>query len=530
MRRSNLFPVNRGTSPQPEFVEGQHVRVRYRSITLGIPSDPSDLVLLEQELLDALYWGASRFLTPHQVKQRLHDLWTQRPELLQMYLEEGVGLTMVLGVLRYLLDRQYSIWDFALIVEEAIFQCRVRSDESVAERVESNLAELLKENRFGPLPPETDERPKGSFDVVCVEMSRDSLFILDPQCSDAFFERMKSLRTRIAQKFGWVVPGVRLRDNFMLPKAEFRICIRGKVVLTGKLRPGLIMAMGSEEMLRQLSGVSCVEPLRGLPCVWISQDSQEHAASLGCLCFTAESVVATALAYLIEENADQLFTLHNVQEALDDLRDSNRPLAEIVEKESELLLLIKDVCCELLAERVPLVDIELIFETVVRERRAELSPFYLAEKVRLRIAHLIYRHHLDANGRLSAFTLAAELEQWCLERLVEGREDTRLELDKVSASLLRDALKELLQSQSESGRDPVLVACPVLRKPLRRFTRQFAPRLTILSEEEVPFDLLDHLGAGGTVAAQWPSRTAKHRPSPGGERRFRRPKKIRKSR
>lgn len=515
---------------QPEFREGSGVRVRFRSLTLGVASAPTDLVLLEEELLEALYWGASRFLTPHQVKQRLHDLWTQRPELLQMYLEEGVGLTSVLDVLRYLLDRQFSIWDFDLIVEEVIFQYRLKSEESVAERVENALAELLKENRFGPPPPEPDLRPKDSTDMIRVEMGRGALFTVDPQRSDTFFERMKSLRLAISQKSGWVVPGVRLRDNVALAKEEYRIYVRERLVLAGKLWPDLVMAIGSEEMLSQLRGIHGVEPLRGQPCLWIRYEDQEHAAGLGCLCFTAESVISTALTYILEENAEQLFTLQNVQDAIEDLKDRNRALAEIVEKDGELLLLIKDVCCELLAENVPLLDKEFLFETVLRERHCDLSAFYLAEKVRVGISHLVYRDYLDANGRLSAFTLSRELEQWCLEALVEEKEEARFDLDELSAHSLQNALEELIQSQSESGREPVLIACSRLRKPLHRFCRKLIPRLVVLAEEEVSFELLNHLGEGGLATPLGSARGPKHRPLPACNKRFRRPKKIRKHR
>lgn len=517
--------------PPPEFIESQEVRVRFRSLTLGIASDPSDLPTLEEELLEALYWGSGRFLTPHQVKQRLHDLWTQRPELFQMYLEEGVGLTSVLDVLRYLLDRQYSIWDLDLIVEEVIFQYRLKAEESVAERVENSLSELLKESRFGPGLPEGEAQPKATTDLVRVEMGRDALFTREPQRADAFFERMRSLRRVFVQKAGWLPPAIRLVDNLTLPKEEYRIFIREREVASGQLWPDLLMVIGTEDMLDRLRGLRSTEPLRGQPCLWIPHEDQELASDIGCLSFTSESVMATLLTDLLERDAEHLFSLQNVQDALDDLKERNRTLAEIVEKDPEILLLIKDVCCELLAERVPLLDKEFLFESVLRERHSQLSPYYLAEKVRRGLSHLVYRDLLDLNQRLSAFTLTAELEAWCYEALVEDAVEARLDLDELEAQALRDALLELGRVQVEAGQSPILIAPNRLRKPLWKFCRALGPDFTVLAEDEVPFKAVNHLGEaslGSFPNAR--SIRAKHRLVPACNKRFRRPQKIRKHR
>lgn len=517
--------------PAPEFREDPAIRVLFRRMALGVTAATAESDLVEDTLQDALYWGASRFLTPHQVKQRLHDLWTQRPELLQMYLEEGVGLTSVLDVMRYLLDRQYSIWEFDLIVEEVIFQYRLKSEESVAERVARSLAELLRQNRFGKIDEHEEEERGESFDPVRIEMGRGALFALEPERTDSLMERVRSLRRSIDKKYGWVPPGIRLQDNLTMEPEEFAVYVRERRVVAGKVWPQHLMAIGPDHLLSTLRGIESTDPAFGTPCRWIAVQSRARAEEIGCVIFTAESVIATTLANVLEDHAHEIFNLQNVREMLTALKERNKTLAKIMTKSPELLLAAKDLCCELLAERVPVLDGELIFEAVLRERHSKKPPFYLAEEVRRQISHLVVREHLDVRGKLRAVTLDAELEQWCLEALQEGSRSAVLRLTQERETALRQAVKELLDQAAESGPLPVLITAERLRKPLRQLLNPGFPRLTVLSEAEVSFPQMNHLGEAASNLPELNDShgsVAKVRPTPAVNRRFRRPKKIRK--
>jgi flagellar biosynthesis protein FlhA len=147
------------------------------------------------------------------------------------------------------------------------------------------------------------------------------------------------------------------------------------------------------------------------------------------------------------------------------------------------------VLANLLADGVPIRDLETILETLGDLAPSTTNPDQLTERVRHRLARTICGMYRDNERRLQVVTLDPELEETieAHSRFSEG--GLQSWLAPWLAERLADGLAERCRRPSDDA-PPVVVLCssPLARAAVSQLVCDQQPRLIVMSVEEVSRD------------------------------------------
>ena len=149
---------------------------------------------------------------------------------------------------------------------------------------------------------------------------------------------------------------------------------------------------------------------------------------------------------------------------------------------------------ELLDEGVAVRDLVRICEALTARAPATRDPEMLAEAARGALGPAISAAYAVDN-RLPVITFDPITEQALLEQLRPTESGVVLALDPNVAELLATVIAREAEAAEQRGDMPVLVCSPRLRLPLRKLVNISAPRLPVLSYQELGPQLeLDTVG------------------------------------
>ena len=212
-----------------------------------------------------------------------------------------------------------------------------------------------------------DEQPVEELlkvDTLEIEIGFGLVPLVDSARGGDLLDRISMLRRQLAVEIGIVVPPIRIRDNMQLDSKGYRVKLRGAVIGEGSVYPDLVMAMDSGVASGHLDGIAGKEPAFGLDAVWIERDLRQRAETMNYTVVDATSVLATHLTELIKAKADEMLSREEVNRLLEQLKTVSPKLIEetipSVIKPGEL----QKVLQNLLRERVPIRDLEMIVETL----------------------------------------------------------------------------------------------------------------------------------------------------------------------
>ena len=312
--------------------------------------------------------------------------------------------------------------------------------------------------------------------------------LADPTRGGDLLSRLKTVRQRVARELGLIVPQVRIHDEIGLPPHEYRVKIRGNPVGQGIAYAGRLLAVPPAGLVTRPDGRDGVDPVTGLPAVWIHADGREVAELAGCRVLDTAAVVASHFGEIVADHADELLTREQVERLLERVRSTAPTLVgEVVPgllRAGELQRVLQN----LLRERVSIRDLETILETLAVHAGRTKDVEALTEQVRRSLARQITESYRGPDGRLRVVTLDGPLE----ERLeaagsqAETRPAEALGEDTVR-SIIRAAAMAV-ETLIENGHPPVILTAPAARAVLKDLTRADLPRLVVLGQGEIPRD------------------------------------------
>jgi len=142
---------------------------------------------------------------------------------------------------------------------------------------------------------------------------------------------------------------------------------------------------------------------------------------------------------------------------------------------------------ELLRERVPLRNLRCIAETLTERGAKTQEPAALVAAVRVALGRALVHGIAGYAGELPAMTLDPDLER-LLSQAIQSGGAGQAAVEPGLAERVHLALVDGTARAEGSGQPAVLLTSPALRPWLARLVRQSAPRLAVLSYEEVPDD------------------------------------------
>jgi len=318
-------------------------------------------------------------------------------------------------------------------------------------------------------------------DPLGMEVGYRLITLVDRAQDGELLGRIKSIRKKVAQEIGFLVPVVHIRDNLELKPNAYRITLKGVEIGRGEAMPGQWMAINPGQVSGTLPGAATRDPAFGLPAVWIDAGIKEQAQSYGYTVVDASTVVATHLNHLIHMHAAELLGRQEVQALLDRIAKDSPKLTEDLVPKAISLTALQKILQNLLDEGVPIRDMRTILDVVAEHAPKISDPNELTAMVRVALGRAITQQLFPNNADLQVIGLDAGLERVLSQALTNGGG-----IEPGLADALLQQTQGAVTRQEQLGMDPVLLVPSQLRPLMARFLRRTMPQLRVLSHAEVP--------------------------------------------
>ncbi|MGE6169347.1 flagellar biosynthesis protein FlhA [Aeromonas media] len=348
--------------------------------------------------------------------------------------------------------------------------------------------ELLPAQGDAPLEPKDlswdDVMP---VDIIGLEVGYQLIPLVDKNQGGELLNRIKGVRKKLSQEFGFLVPAVHIRDNLDLAPNQYRITLMG--VSTGEaiVYHDKEMAINPGQVFGQIQGIATQDPAFGLEAVWVAKDQVSQAQTLGYTVVDAATVVATHLSQILSNHAALLLGHDEVQQLLDMIGKHQSKLVEGLVPEVISMGNLVKVLQNLLNEGVPIRDMRTILQTLVEYAPRSPDPEVLTAACRIALRRLIVQEIAGPEPELPVITLSPELERILHQSLQAGGGDGA-GIEPGLAERMQRSLVEATQRQELEGQPAVLLTSGILRNTLAKFVKNAIPGLRVLSYQEVPDD------------------------------------------
>ena len=297
--------------------------------------------------------------------------------------------------------------------------------------------------------------------------------------------RITGIRKETSRAMGFVIPGVRIRDDLTLNPNQYRVRIGQAIMAEDQVYPDRKLAIPGSSSVRKLKGINVKDPSFGLDAVWILPHQVAEAEADEYVVVEPDSVIATHLSQIIAKNASLLIGPDEAQSLLDNLSKIAPTLVSGVVPKLIPLHQFTTVLRTLLADRIPLSDLRRILEGLAEVADKNLSPANMAEALRPALAPLLLQQIAPLSQPLPLITFEPELEQLLLRARRSGI-DEGLTIDQGLAQQILTSLGEAIENASAQGKNAVVIVAGGLRRPLANWLRGHLPDAIVLGINELP--------------------------------------------
>lgn len=265
-------------------------------------------------------------------------------------------------------------------------------------------------------------------DPIELEFGYGIIPLADVNQGGDLLDRVVMIRRQIALELGTIVPIIRLRDNIQLNPNQYIIKIKGIQVSEGEILFDHYMAMNPGYVEEEITGIKTFEPSFHLPAVWITEGQRERAESLGYTVVDPPSIIATHLTEVIRQHIAELLSRQDVQNLVDNLKESNPSIVEELVPKMLGLGEVQKVLQNLLREGISIRDLLTIFETLADYAQTTRDTDVLTEYVRQSLKRAISAKYFPANETTSVVTLDPKVEQEIMNSVKQTEQGAYLTL------------------------------------------------------------------------------------------------------
>lgn len=362
----------------------------------------------------------------------------------------------------------------------AYFMSKKAKEKELEEKAEEKLPEVV-----NPEKQEITWDDVQPVDVISLEVGYRLITMVDKEQGGELIERVRGVRKKLSQDFGFLIPAVHIRDNLELPPNNYRISVMGVAAGEADIRADQELAIDPGQVFGKIDGETAKDPAFGLDAVWINKEQTEHAQALGYTVVDSATVLATHLSQILINNASQLLGHEEVQNLLDMLSKASPKLVDGLVPGLLSLSVVVKVLQNLLNENIPIRDVRTIMQTLTEYAPKSQDPDILTAAVRIALKRLIVQEINGIAVELPVITLVPELEQ-ILHKTMQSAGGESTGIEPGLAERLQKSLTEAAQQQELQGEPAVLLTSGVLRGTMARFVKNTIPNLRVLSYQEIP--------------------------------------------
>ena len=322
-------------------------------------------------------------------------------------------------------------------------------------------------------------------DPIELEFGYGIIPLADVNQGGDLLDRVVMIRRQIALELGTIVPIIRLRDNIQLNPNQYIIKIKGIQVSEGEILFDHYMAMNPGYVEEEITGIKTFEPSFHLPAVWITEGQRERAESLGYTVVDPPSIIATHLTEVIRQHIAELLSRQDVQNLVDNLKESNHSLVEELVTKMLGLGEVQKVLQNLLREGISIRDLLTIFETLADYAQTTRDTDVLTEYVRQSLKRAISAKYFPANETTSVVTLDPKVEQEIMSSVKQTEQGAYLTLAPERTKAIMASVQTEIDKLESLGKNPIIITSPIVRMYFKRLTEDYFKDLIVVSYNEV---------------------------------------------
>ena len=271
------------------------------------------------------------------------------------------------------------------------------------------------------------------------------------------------IREDVFDKYGVVIPNVRVKNNKTLKPLEYVIKVNGYSSGKFEFRKNSFLILNTGFVKTEMSGKPAKEPVFGAPGLWITKGKKGEAEKNGYVVLSFSRIIRVHLSETVKENLSSVITTQYVGELMDEVLKENEFLCtQIVKKyENAALTVVKQVLCSLLDEEVSIRNLIPILETISNEPKYERAKLQvLVNKVRCAIIPDVIDSLGDCNNYIKVLFFSQKLSEYMFDNLTETGE---IVFDPVTRKLFSHELSLTISEMIDQGFSPVVLCVEPLR-------------------------------------------------------------------
>ncbi len=305
-------------------------------------------------------------------------------------------------------------------------------------------------------------------DPIEIQLGYELIPLVDKSKTGApLLKKLETMRNRIDAEYGIPCPKIHITDNMFLDHNEYAIVINGVEIDRFKgAAPDKVLVMDTENVDKEkIIGEHTKDPAFGMDAVIVNKDESKKAENLAYHVVDFSTVICTHLTELILTNADKIINQHIVNMVIEKVRKDNPDVVEdvLINKYFSITEL-KTILIFLISERVPICDMNTIFETLADYYGYEKRLEFFAQKCRRRLARQIL---LQRTGKqLHVIRLSDEMDDYLLNNMEIPKPRVELpffNLDPQMDKKLRNKIYDSIQEISSKGYQPVILCSEDIR-------------------------------------------------------------------
>ena len=356
----------------------------------------------------------------------------------------------------------------------------------------SRRKEQLLSNEVDEEKQSDSEEDSSDFDVNSVkDASKISLNIgyglvslVSKENEDSLVPSVTKLRKEISKRLGFVIPGIRIRDDVDLEPSQYQI--GEKIVADDLIFYDKILAIPGDDVQVELVGTKVTEPSFGVEAYWIEPELATDAKSKGYVTIDPTSVLITHVGQVLNNFSAELLGQDEVQDLLDNLEISHPNLVQSVVPKLVPLHQLTSILQNLLSEAVPISDLQVILTELGGLNVQKMSNDDISEAVRPKLIPLLIQRLTRFKDTLPLITLAPELEQMILTAVRQNPDEKMLLLDGALAKKILQNLNDATEKLSRENKAIFLIVAPQIRRHVAQFVRAQLSAVNVLSFTELP--------------------------------------------
>jgi flagellar biosynthesis protein FlhA len=323
---------------------------------------------------------------------------------------------------------------------------------------------------------------------ISVNIGYSLITLVDEGKADNLVPKVTRLRKEISKALGFIVPGVRIRDDLNLGASQYQIKIGQKIVADDNIFADKKLAIPGDDTKLELAGLKVKEPAFGVDAYWIDAEVQADAEAKGYVIVEPDDVLTTHLSQIINSYASDLLGQEEVQELLDNLQLTYPNLVDTVIPKIMPLNQLTSIMKCILEEGVPISDLRLILESLGSMGAQKLDSADIAERIRPKLVPLLIQKMIKFKDTVPLITFSPELEQLILTTVRQNPEEKMLLLEGTLAKKILSSLNDASEEFNKEGKPVFLIVAPQIRKHVAKFVRSQLPSVNVLSFMELPED------------------------------------------